>query len=68
MGAGARLVTHAKTMKNAKAVLSPDKSEYMLVPCHARTWFVVSLLEDLFLEQAPQATALVCLVAWGARA
>lgn len=51
MGAGARLVTHAKTMKNAKAVLSPDKSEYMLVPCHARTWFVVSLLEDLFLEQ-----------------
>ncbi|CAE8678037.1 unnamed protein product [Polarella glacialis] len=48
--AGARLVTHAKGLLHAKAVVSPDKSQYMLADCDARTWFVVSLLEDLFLQ------------------
>ena len=50
MHAGARLVTHAKGLLHAKAVISPDKSLYMLSPCETRTWFVISLLEDIFVE------------------
>ena len=50
MHAGARLVTHAKGLLHAKAVLSPDKSLYMLSPCETRSWFVISLLEDIFVE------------------
>ncbi|CAJ1433768.1 unnamed protein product, partial [Effrenium voratum] len=50
MHAGARLVTHAKGLLHAKSVLSPDKSLYMLSPCQTRTWFVISLLEDIFVE------------------
>ena len=50
MHAGARLVTHSKGLLHAKAVLSPDKSLYMLAACSVKTWFVIGLLEDLFLE------------------
>eukprot|EP00928_Gymnodinium_smaydae_P019832 TRINITY_DN17638_c0_g1_i1.p1 TRINITY_DN17638_c0_g1~~TRINITY_DN17638_c0_g1_i1.p1 ORF type:complete len:1041 (-),score=113.25 TRINITY_DN17638_c0_g1_i1:202-3294(-) len=50
VGAGARIVTHAKGMRNAKAILTSDKETYMLAPCESRPWFVLSLLEDLFLE------------------
>ncbi|CAK0807576.1 unnamed protein product, partial [Prorocentrum cordatum] len=49
-GAGARLVKHAKGILHARTILSPDTSTYMLASCSMRTWFVVSLLEDLFLE------------------
>jgi len=49
VGAGARLVTHARGIKKASAILSHD-SEYLRTLCDNRAWFVVSLLEDLFLE------------------
>lgn len=48
-GAGARMVTHAKGLKHAAKVLVSD-SEYLRTSCDTRVYFVVSLLEDLFLE------------------
>jgi len=50
--AGARLVTHSRDVKRAKALLTSDLSEYMLADCQTgvRPWFVVSLLESIYLE------------------
>eukprot|EP00929_Paragymnodinium_shiwhaense_P088939 TRINITY_DN49239_c0_g1_i1.p1 TRINITY_DN49239_c0_g1~~TRINITY_DN49239_c0_g1_i1.p1 ORF type:complete len:1686 (-),score=371.71 TRINITY_DN49239_c0_g1_i1:130-5187(-) len=48
--AGGRLVTHSKGIRSARAILGSDMTEYMLAPCSSRPYFVVSLLEDLFLE------------------
>lgn len=47
---GARLMTYAGSVRRASAILTGDRSTYMITECDSRVWFVVSFFEDLFLE------------------